>query len=247
MTARPAMLLVAHGSRDPRHAAVVDALVRRVRVLRPWLSVAAGFLDFNAPDLSTAATRLAAGGAREVIATPLLLTRAYHATSDIPDRLTEISARLPGLRVRQAEVLGPSQLLVSALERRLADAGVRPADRSRTGVVLAAAGSSDPNTGIEIAAIAQAWRRTGWHAVRPAFATTAPATRDAVRALRAEDVDRVAVARYFIADGRLSDRIAQASGAADVLTPVLGAAPELARLVLLRYARACTSVPVDAI
>lgn len=47
----------------------------------------------------------------------------------------------------------------------------------------------------------------------------------------------MAVAPYVIAPGRLPDRIARgARGAgADVLADVLGPAPELARLLVLRY------------
>ncbi|NEE61434.1 sirohydrochlorin chelatase, partial [Streptomyces sp. SID8455] len=84
-------------------------------------------------------------------------------------------------------------------------------------------------------------------AVRPAFASASlPRTEDAVRTLRAEGVERVAVAPYVIAPGRLPDRIAAGAEAAgaDVLADVLGPAPELARLLLDRYDGA--RVPVGA-
>ncbi|RFU85043.1 sirohydrochlorin chelatase [Streptomyces triticagri] len=234
----PVLLVVAHGSRDPRHAATVHALVRRVRAERPELRVETGFLDFNAPSVPRVLEALAADGARDVVALPLLLTRAFHAKADIPAVLHESLARLPQLSVRQAEVLGPSPLLRLALERRLAEAGVRDEDRSTTGVVLASAGSSDPEAIAVIAEIAREWRRTGWCAVRPAFASASlPRTEDAVRALRAEGARRVAVAPYVIAPGFLPDRIARGAreAGAEVLADVLGPAPELARLLLERY------------
>lgn len=239
MSARPPLLVIAHGSRDPRHAATVAALCARVRSLRPGLRVEVGHLDFNAPRVPRVLERLAAEGEREVLALPLLLTRAFHAKSDIPAVLREAAARLPRLTVRQAEVLGPSTLLTAALERRLAETGLRPGDRRSTGVVLASAGSSDPEAIAVIAEIAREWRRTaGWCAVRPAFASASlPRTADAVRALRAEGVARVAVAPYVIAPGFLPDRIAAGAreARADILAPVLGDAPELARLLLRRY------------
>ncbi|MFF7705013.1 sirohydrochlorin chelatase [Streptomyces lydicus] len=235
----PTLLVIAHGSRDPRHAATVSALCARVRALRPGLRVEVGYLDFNAPRVPRVLERLAAEGTGEVVALPLLLTRAFHAKSDIPAVLREAAARLPLLTVRQAEVLGPSPLLTGALERRLAEAGLRPGDRRSTGVVLASAGSSDPEASAVIAEIAREWRRTaGWCAVRPAFASASlPRTADAVRELRAEGVQRVAVAPYVIAPGFLPDRIAAGAreARADLLAPVLGAAPELARLLLRRY------------
>ncbi|EGE41010.1 MULTISPECIES: sirohydrochlorin chelatase [Streptomyces] len=234
----PTLLVIAHGSRDPRHAATVHALTERVRAERPGLRVETAFLEFNAPSVPRVLERLAAEGADEVVALPLLLTRAFHAKTDIPSVLREARARLPRLHVRQADVLGPSPLLNAALGRRLREAGVRPGDLPRTGLVLASAGSSDPEAIAVIAEIARELRHTGWCAVRPAFASALlPRTEDAVRALRAEGVDRVAVAPYVIAPGRLPDRIvagAEAAGA-DVLADVLGPAPEMARLLLDRY------------
>ncbi|MFF2848316.1 sirohydrochlorin chelatase [Streptomyces sp. NPDC058001] len=238
----PALVVVAHGSRDPRHAATVHALVRRVRALRPGLRVETGFLDFNVPSVSGVLESLAADGVRDVVAQPLLLTRAFHAKADIPAVLRAAPARL---RIRQAEVLGPSPLLTSALEQRLYEAGLAPGDKPTTGVVLASAGSTDPEAIAVIAAIAREWRHTGWCAVRPAFASATPPahpsgfprTEDVVRRLRAEGVRRVAVAPYLLAPGFLPDRIARGAvdAGADVLAGVLGPAPEVARVLLQRY------------
>ncbi|MEU2465271.1 sirohydrochlorin chelatase [Mesorhizobium sp. B2-3-3] len=245
----PVLLVIAHGSRDPRHAATVHALTARVRSLRPGLRVETGFLDFNAPSVPRVLERLAAEGADEVVALPLLLTRAFHAKSDIPSVLREARSRLPRLRIRQAGVLGPSPLLNAALEQRVREAGVAPGDKGSTGLVLASAGSTDPEAIAVIAEIARELRHTGWCAVRSAFASAVTAdgpsrTADAVRALRADGVRRVAVAPYVIAPGRLPDRIAAGAeeAGADVLAGVLGPSPALARLLLTRYDEA--RVPV---
>ncbi|MFF0711372.1 sirohydrochlorin chelatase [Streptomyces bauhiniae] len=242
MLHKPVLLIVAHGSRDPRHAATVHALVARVRSMRPDLRVVTGFLDFNVPSVGGVLKSLAADGVREVVAQPLLLTRAFHAKADIPAVLREAPR---GMRVRQAEVLGPSPLLVSALERRLYEAGLDPADKSSTGVVLASAGSSDAEAIAVIADIAREWWRTGWCAVRPAFASARlPRTEDAVRELRAQGCQRIAVAPYVLAPGFLPDRIARGAADADVLADVLGPAPEVARVLLDRYTEALRTVPV---
>ncbi|WP_327432631.1 MULTISPECIES: sirohydrochlorin chelatase [unclassified Streptomyces] len=230
---QPVLLVIAHGSRDPRHAATVHALIRRIRAQRPGLRVETGFLDFNIPSVQGVLESLAAEGVRDVVALPLLLTRAFHAKADIPAVLREAPSRL---RIRQAEVLGPSPLLTAALERRLYEAGLTPADKSSTGVVLASAGSTDPEAIAVIAEIAREWRHTGWCAVRPAFASASlPRTEDAVRELRALGCERVAVAPYVLAPGRLPDRIARGAAEADVLADVLGPAPEVARVLLERY------------
>lgn len=243
------LLIIAHGSRDPRHAATVHALTGRVQAARPGLRVETAFLDLSAPGVPQVVDRLAAEGVTEAVAVPLLLSRAFHAKADIPAALREATARHPLLRVRVADVLGPSPLLTAALERRLREAGLHPADHRSTGVVLASAGSSDPEAIAVIAEIAREWRRTtGWCAVRPAFASASlPRTADAVRALRAEGVRRVAVAPYVIAPGFLPDRILHGaeSAGADVCAGVLGDAPEVAAVLLQRYdaaARAAAAV-----
>ncbi|MEV2210192.1 sirohydrochlorin chelatase [Streptomyces sp. NPDC050997] len=233
MDKKPVLLVIAHGSRDPRHAATVHALVRRVRSLRPDVRVETGFLEFNIPSVQGVWESLAAQDVGEIVALPLLLTRAFHAKSDIPAVLRDAP---PRLRIRQAEVLGPSPLLLTALERRLYEAGLTPADKSSTGVVLASAGSTDPEAIAVIAEIAREWRHTGWCAVRPAFASAAlPRTEDAVRELRALGCERVAVAPYVLAPGFLPDRIARGAAEADVLAEVLGPSPEVARVLLKRY------------
>ncbi|MFI6843270.1 sirohydrochlorin chelatase [Kitasatospora sp. NBC_00085] len=226
----PALLLIAHGSRDPRHAATVAALVARVRALRPGLDVATAYLDHCAPRIPQVVSRLSAA-----VAVPLLLNRAFHAKHDIPAALRATGAGLP-----VADVLGPSPLLLAALDRRLAEAGLdlaSPAVRARTGVVLAAAGSSDPAADAATRAVAAEWRRTrGWAGVEVAYASAAgPRVPDAVAALRATGARTVAVAPYLLAPGLLPDRIAGAAAGADLLAAVLGAAPEVAELLLERY------------
>ncbi|MET9574653.1 sirohydrochlorin chelatase [Streptomyces sp. DT199] len=241
MTNKPVLLVIAHGSRDPRHAATVHALVRRVRATRPDVRVETGFLDFNVPSVQGVLESLAVQGVRDVVALPLLLTRAFHAKADIPAVLADAP---PQLRIHQADVLGPSPLLMAALERRLYEAGLTPADKSSTGVVLASAGSTDPEAIAVIAEIAREWRHTGWCAVRPAFASASlPRTEDAVRELRALGCSRVAVSPYVLAPGFLPDRIARGAAGADVLADVLGPAPEVARVVLQRYEAARMPLP----
>lgn len=242
MSRNPVLLVIAHGSRDPRHAATVRALVRRVRAMRPGLRVETGFLDFDIPSAQAVLERLGAEGVRDVVALPLLLTRAFHAKADIPAVLRDAP---PQLRVRQAEVLGPSPVLLAALERRLYEAGSDPADKSSTGVVLASAGSTDAEAIAVIADIAREWWHTGWCAVRPAFASASlPRTEDAVRELRALGCERVAVAPYVLAPGFLPDRIARGAAEADVLADVLGPAPEVAGLLLRRYDEASSRIPL---
>jgi sirohydrochlorin ferrochelatase len=149
-------------------------------------------------------------------------------------------ARTARPRVSYGATLGPHPRLLDALERRLvkADPGADPAG---TAVVLAAAGSSDPEANATIARMAAQWQaRTGWFAVRPAYASAAePSPAAAVTGLLRDGAPRVVVATYLLAPGLFADRIRHAAldaGAAAV-SPALGACAEVADVMLGRFAQ----------
>ncbi|MBP2334248.1 sirohydrochlorin ferrochelatase [Saccharothrix coeruleofusca] len=234
-----ALVAVAHGSRDPRSAATVHELLDVVRALRPALDVRGSFLDLSAPRLGDVLRAVRGDGHRSAVVVPLLLGEAYHARVDVPGAVAE--ARLPALEVTIADVLGPDPRLESAALRRLAARGVRFGDRD-LGVVLAGAGSSHAPANAAVAAIAARWTAgSGWAGVEPAFAASAaPDVPSAVARLRERGARRIAVASWFLAPGRLPDRVAALAGPEAVVAEPLGADPEVAELVLHRYAAALT-------
>jgi sirohydrochlorin ferrochelatase len=202
--------------------------VSLARERRPWLDVRTAFLDHAAPSVSQVLSSVPADS--QVTVLPLLLTAAYHSKIDIP--------RLLGRRpLTYGAPLGPHPLLLRALECRLAEH-----DFSRTAVVLASAGSSDPEANAVITRMAADWQRSrGWRAVVPAFASAAsPTPAEAVRALRAAGHRRVVVATYLLAPGFFADQVRGASLAAGAsfVSPALGALPEVAEVLLERYAEA---------
>ncbi|MCP5893779.1 CbiX/SirB N-terminal domain-containing protein, partial [Klebsiella pneumoniae] len=91
--AAPALVALAHGSRDPRAAATIKALVDEVRAVRPDLKVEAAFLEKSRPGLQTVVDRLVRSGHDEIVVVPLLLTHAQHASVDVPAALAEATER----------------------------------------------------------------------------------------------------------------------------------------------------------
>jgi sirohydrochlorin ferrochelatase len=235
-SAPPALVVVAHGSRDPRALSTVRALLDRVRALRPGLPVRLGHIELNEPLLPDT---LAALQGSEAVLVPLLLSRGYHVKQDIP----EMAAAAP-VRTRVATPLGPHPLLVEALHARLTEAGwCTPPDeatRRASAVVLAAAGSRDPESKVDTGRTAQLLAERLGVPVVPAYASAAaPTVPDAVRALAARGRHRVAVASYFTAPGRFATECAQA--APWIAAAPLGTHPAMARLVLHRYDQALAS------
>ncbi|MDQ0777413.1 sirohydrochlorin ferrochelatase [Streptomyces aurantiacus] len=229
--APPALVLVGHGSRDPRALSTVRALMERIRELRPGLPVHLGHIELNEPLLPDT---LAALGTGDAVLVPLLLSRGHHVKRDIPEAAAAASARS-----RIAAPLGPHPLLVETLYERLVEAGWRTpgADRRASGVVLAAAGSRDPDAGVDTRRTAELLAERLGVPVVPAYASAAaPTVADAVRALAARGRHRVAVASYFTAPGRFSTECAAA--APGIAAAPLGAHPAMARLALHRYDQA---------
>ncbi|MGW6719375.1 sirohydrochlorin chelatase [Streptomyces sp. NPDC054995] len=238
----PALVAVAHGSRDPEALHTVLALLDRVRELRPGLDVRLGHIELNAPLLPDTLDGLRGSDA---VLVPLLLGRGTHVKRDLPAG----AAAAPGVRTRIAAPLGPHPLLVEALYGRLVEAGWHPADEGgrRAGVVLAAAGSRDPDSAQDTRRTARALATRLGVPVVPAYASaTAPTVPAALRALAARGRHRAFVASYFTAPGRF------ASACADAVphraAAPLGAHPAMARLVLHRYDQARAAVaPADAV
>src|SRR3954470_11147456 len=237
--AAPALVALAHGSRDRRSAATIKALVSEVRAMRPDLKVEAAFLELSKPDFHKVVDRLVRGGHDEIVVVPLLLTEAYHAKVDVPSAIAEAAARHEGVQTRATSILGLEAPFLEVLDVRMRAALSGARVRELDALVLAAAGSSDPLANQAVARLARVWGAHPRLPVTAAFASASPpATGEAVRAFRAEGRRHVAVASMFLAPGFLPDRAAELAleaGAVAVPKP-LGADPELARTILARYA-----------
>jgi sirohydrochlorin ferrochelatase len=237
--AAPALVALAHGSRDPRSAATINALVGEVRALRPDLRIEAAFLDRSRPSFTTVVDRLVKAGFDEIVVVPLLLSEAYHARVDVPSAVAEQAARHPQLQIRATAILGHELTFLEVLDQRMREALAAARCRELDALVLAAAGSSDPLSNQAVGRLARVWGSHHKLPVKAAYASsTPPATGEAVRAFRNEGRRHIAVASLFLAPGSLVDRateLALEAGAVAVSEP-LGAHPELARTVLARYA-----------
>ncbi|MFD7499603.1 sirohydrochlorin chelatase [Streptomyces sp. NPDC059850] len=231
----PTLVAVAHGSRDPAALRTVTALLNAVRALRPDVLVRLGHIELNQPLLADTLATLRG----EAVLVPLLLGRGYHVKEDLP----AAAAAAGHLTTRIAAPLGPHPLLAEALHARLSEAS----RRRPHAVVLAAAGSRDPDAAVDASATATLLSaRLGGIPVVPAYASAAtPTVAEAVRALALapHKAGHIAVASYFTAPGRFATQSADA--APSIAAAPLGAHPAVARLVLHRYEQALSSAPLS--
>ena len=213
---RPPLVAVAHGSSHPGAARTVSALARQVTRLAPVIDIRVAYVQHAEPSLS----QVLADAGGDAVVVPLLLSTGYHLTTDIA-----AAAKGP-----VAGPLGPDHLLVTALVARLKEAGVP----SGVGVVLAAAGSSEPKAAEQIAAQAGLLAAELDAPVIAAFSASGqPSVEDAVAQLRERTRGSVAVASYLLAPGLFHDRLAKSG--ADWVTAPIGDHPAVAALVIDRY------------
>jgi sirohydrochlorin ferrochelatase len=228
------LVLTAHGSKDPRSAANARAVAARLRRMRPGLDVRVAFCEQNAPNLIDVLAGLP--GSRPAVVTPLLLASAYHARLDIPKQIARAAAH----GVRQADVLGQDDRLVSVLRERLADLGVSPLDHE-LGVLVVAIGSSNSAVNVRTAQVASALAAgTRWAGATMAFATRPePSVAEAANRLRRRGARRLVIAPWFLAPGRITDRVwTYARDNGIPVAPPLGAHRLVAETVLDRYDQA---------
>ena len=225
------MILAAHGSVDPRSSAVAQALAGRIRRLRPGLDVRAAFLEKSAPYVGDVLVDVVRRNGSAVVV-PMLLADAYHARVDLPAVIER-----SGAIVRQSEVLGEDPTLITLLGRRLADAGVSP-DQHDVGVIVVAVGSSNEaanqNTATLVPALAAGTR---WAGVEVAFATGPhPTVAEAAQRLRDRGARRLVIAPWFLAHGRITDRIAESAAALGItMAEPLGSHNLVAAALLDRF------------
>jgi sirohydrochlorin ferrochelatase len=222
------LLLTAHGSEDPRSAANARAVAHRLARMRPGLDVRLAFCELNAPSLVDVL-----GQCRDAVVTPLLLANAYHARIDIPRQIA-------GADVAQADVLGEDSRLISLLRQRVTELGVSRHD-DRVGVLVAAIGSSDPLANARTRQVApRLLAGMSWAGATTAFVTRPePSLAEAAGRLRRQGARRVVIAPWFLAPGRLPDRVRSFSDEAGLeLAQPLGAHRVVAETVLSRFDQA---------
>jgi sirohydrochlorin cobaltochelatase len=110
-----AIVLFAHGSRDPEWAAPFRALKSLVEARQPGTRVELAFLERMAPTLDEAIDAVAAGGARRVLVVPLFLAPGGHTKRDVPALVEAARARHPALAIRATSSIGEEPGVLAAL------------------------------------------------------------------------------------------------------------------------------------
>jgi sirohydrochlorin cobaltochelatase len=112
-----AIILFAHGSRDPLWRLPVDAVAQRIRSQQPGTPVRCAFLELQQPDLAGAATEVVADGARHVTVVPMFLGTGRHAREDLPVLLDEVRLAHPGIEFTLQPAVGEDPRVLDLLAK----------------------------------------------------------------------------------------------------------------------------------
>ena len=243
----PALLIVGHGSRDPRGAREFHDLVGLVRRRNPALTVEGGFIELSRPPISECVDRLAEGGARNVAAVPLMLLAAGHAKDDIPATLVREKMGHPAMSFGYGRALGIRPELLELMDERIS-AVVPEVEKEETVVLIVGRGSSDPDANSDLSKIARLfYEGRPYPAVESAYVSmTPPDVAEGLDRCRRLGAKRVVVFSYFLFTGILEERIrgqSEAFARANIGVEVryagyIGPDASIADLVVERYTEA---------
>jgi sirohydrochlorin cobaltochelatase len=110
-----AILLFAHGARDPSWAEPFRRIVARVRQKQSGVRVELAFLELMQPTLASAVAGLAAEGIGHITVVPLFLAQGGHLKEDLPRLLDDIRGHYPSLRIDVTQAIGDSEDLINAI------------------------------------------------------------------------------------------------------------------------------------
>ena len=110
-----AIVLFAHGARDPEWAKPFEGIKARIERELPGVPVALAFLEFMSPTLDQAVDALVADGAKVIDVVPVFMARAGHVKRDLPLLVDALHGTHPRVSIRLAPAVGEAEPVMDAI------------------------------------------------------------------------------------------------------------------------------------
>ena len=120
-----ALILFAHGARDPEWADPMRRVQAAIRERDPALHVELAFLEFMSPTLEECLQAIIAGGATRVVVQPMFIARGGHIKRDLPDLIERLCGTWPQVEFTLNGVIGENEAVIQAMATAVMD-GVGP-------------------------------------------------------------------------------------------------------------------------
>jgi len=110
-----ALVLFAHGSRDPLWHLPIQAVAQAVATQSPGTRVACAYLELSQPDLRQVTAALAAEGIRQITVVPMFLGVGRHAREDLPQLVAQLRTEHPDVVFQLMPAVGEDAEVVQML------------------------------------------------------------------------------------------------------------------------------------
>ena len=117
MEKKQALVLFAHGARDPRWAIPFERLAERARQLRPDTHVSLAFLELMEPRLPERVAELVQNGVTQLSVVPVFLGQGGHVLRDLPPLLDELREAYPELDIRLSKAVGEDDAVQESIAK----------------------------------------------------------------------------------------------------------------------------------
>jgi sirohydrochlorin cobaltochelatase len=110
-----AIILFAHGSRDPLWHKPIQAVAERITQRSPDTVVRCAYLELTEPDLPQVANALVSEGATSLCVVPMFLGVGRHAREDLPKLIATLKASHPTVDIQCQPAVGEQSALIELL------------------------------------------------------------------------------------------------------------------------------------
>ena len=112
-----AVVLFAHGSRDPLWRTPIDAVATEMERQAPQIAVRCAFLELMAPDLQSTVDALVSEGHHSIRIVPMFLGIGRHAREDLPLLVSGLRQRHPDLTLDLQPAIGEQAEMTRCMAR----------------------------------------------------------------------------------------------------------------------------------
>lgn len=114
---KSALVLFAHGSRDPKWAEPFRAIQNLILAQTPDTPVELAFLELMQPDIKECLSELANQGVTRVSIVPIFLAAGRHLREDLPALIAPIQKQFPDLVINVTAPIGDIPEFQAAIAR----------------------------------------------------------------------------------------------------------------------------------
>ncbi len=112
-----AVVLFAHGSRDPLWRVPIDAVAAEISRQSPYVAVRCAFLELMAPDLDSTIEALIGDGHTRIRVVPMFLGVGRHAREDLPVLINSLRERHPAVTLELQPAIGEQAEMTRCMAR----------------------------------------------------------------------------------------------------------------------------------